>query len=84
MTGSFRNVFYSTGIAMSDSTKCPRCGSDLPANFLPGGCPTCMLQQGLSPNTYLSGNNSVGSSGPSGRRRSWTPPAPAELAPRFP
>ncbi len=69
---------------MSDSTKCPRCGSDLPANFPPGVCPTCLLQQGLSPNTYLSGNGSVGSSAASGRRRSWTPPTPAELAPRFP
>ena len=68
---------------MSDSTKCPRCESDLPANFSPGVCPTCLLQQGLSPNTYLSGTSSVGGSS-SGRRRSWTPPTPAELAPRFP
>ena len=69
---------------MSDSTKCPRCGSDLPANFPPGVCPRCLLQQGLSPNTYLSGTSSVSGGGASGRRRSWTPPTPAELAPRFP
>ena len=69
---------------MSDSTKCPRCGSDLPANFPPGICPTCLLQQGLSPNTYMSGASSASGSGVSGRRRSWTSPTPAELAPRFP
>ena len=69
---------------MSDSTKCPRCGSDLSANFPPGICPTCLLQQGLSPNTYLSGTSSLSGTGSSGRRRSWTPPTPAELAPRFP
>ena len=69
---------------MSDSTKCPRCGSDLPANFPPGVCPTCLLQQGLSPNTYISGTSSASHNGASGGRRSWTPPTPAELAPRFP
>ncbi len=69
---------------MSDSKKCPRCGSDLPANFPPGVCPTCLLQQGLSPNTYLSGTSSVSAGASSGRRRGWTPPTPAELAPRFP
>jgi serine/threonine protein kinase len=66
---------------MSDSAKCPRCGSELPASFSPGVCPTCLMQQGLSPSTFTGG---VGSASGSGRRRSWTPPTPAELAPRFP
>jgi len=69
---------------MSDSTRCPRCGGELPANFPPGVCPTCLLQQGLSPSTFISGAGSAGGNSNTGRRRSWTPPTPAELAPRFP
>lgn len=66
---------------MADSTKCPRCGGDLPANFPSGVCPACLLQQGLSPSTFMSGAS--GNSGSRPRYR-WTPPTPAELGPRFP
>lgn len=69
---------------MSDSTKCPRCGGELPANFPPGVCPACLLKQGLSPDTYLSGAGSASGNSSSGRRSRWIPPTPAELAPRFP
>lgn len=68
---------------MTDPTKCPRCGSPLPVNFPPGVCPACLMQQGLSPSTR---GDEVPSSG-AGRAKSsrtWLPPTPAELAPRFP
>ena len=83
-TDPFQSASLPTGVAMSDSAKCPRCGGELPASFPPGICPTCLLQQGLSPSTFISGADSAGGNGGSGRRRSWTPPTPAELAPRFP
>ncbi|WP_397568958.1 serine/threonine-protein kinase [Schlesneria sp. T3-172] len=69
---------------MSESEKCPRCGNELPANFQSGVCPACLLQQGLSPSTFMSGAASDSSRSHSGNRRSWIPPTPAELAPRFP
>lgn len=69
---------------MTEFTKCTRCGGDVPANFPPGVCPTCLLQQGLSPSTFLSGAGSASASGGSRPRNRWTPPAPAELASRFP
>lgn len=69
---------------MSDPTKCPRCGGELPANFPPGVCPACLLKQGLSPDTYISGAGSASNASSSGRRNRWTPPTPAELASRFP
>ena len=69
---------------MSDSAKCPRCGSELPVNFQAGVCPSCLLQQGLSPSTYGGGSGNDHSRHKSGSRRSWVPPTPAELAPRFP
>ena len=69
---------------MSDSAKCPRCGSELPVNFQAGVCPSCLLQQGLSPSTYGGGSGNDHSRHNSGSRRSWVPPTPAELAPRFP
>ena len=69
---------------MSDSAKCPRCGVQLPLNFAAGNCPTCLMQQGMSPSTYNGGTGSSSGSSRSGRHRSWTPPTPAELAPRFP
>ncbi len=68
---------------MSDSTKCLRCGGELPTNFPPGACPACLLKEGMSPSTFVSGADGSGSQ-TGGRRRSWTPPTPEELAPRFP
>lgn len=66
---------------MADTLKCPRCSSDLPPGFPEGICPTCLMQQGLSPSTL---DHSRSSPSGSGRNRHWIPPTPAELAPRFP
>jgi len=66
---------------MADILKCPRCSSDLPPGFPEGICPTCLMQQGLSPSTL---DHSSGSPSESSRNRHWIPPTPAELAPRFP
>ncbi len=72
------------GSQMNDSTKCPQCSGEMPANFPPGVCPACLLMQGMSPSTLNGAEGAESGSGPSGHRRSWTPPTPAELAPRFP
>lgn len=71
---------------MSDSAKCPRCQAELPANFPPGVCPACLMQQGLGNSTFMGSVDSAGSGtrSRSGRRHRWTPPTPEELAPRFP
>ncbi len=73
---------------MTESTKCPQCSGEMPANFPPGVCPACLLQQGMSPSTLTgaAGEESdfgAHASGPE-RRHSWTPPTPAELTPKFP
>ena len=71
---------------MTESTKCPQCSGEMPANFPPGVCPACLLQQGMSPSTLTgaAGEGSGSGSNVGGRRHSWTPPTPAALAPRFP
>jgi len=66
---------------MTDSTKCPQCGGELPANFPSGVCPACLLKQGMSPSTLTGAAGEASGSSP---RRSWTPLTPAELAPKFP
>lgn len=67
---------------MSDSSKCPRCGNELPTGFPGGACPVCLMQQGFASGTHFSSVGAAASD--SGRRKSWVPPTPAELAPRFP
>ena len=74
---------------MTESTKCPQCSGEMPANFPPGVCPACLLQQGMSPSTLTGaageGSGASDSRGSGlGRRHSWTPPTPAQLAPKFP
>ncbi len=74
---------------MTESTKCPQCSGEMPANFPPGVCPACLLKQGMSPSTLTGaageGSGASGSgSNVGGRRHSWTPPTPAALAPKFP
>lgn len=70
---------------MSDSAKCPRCQAELPADFPPGVCPACLMQQGLSNSTFMGSVDSAGGGtrSRSGRRHRWTPPTPEEIAPRF-
>ncbi len=72
------------GSQMNDSTKCPQCSGEMPANFPAGVCPACLLMQGMSPSTLHGAEGAESGSGHSGQRHSWTPPTPAELAPRFP
>ncbi len=69
---------------MTDANKCPRCGTEFPANFPAGVCPACLLKQGLSPSTFESVADIGNGRGGSPRRRGWIPPTPEELAPRFP
>ena len=69
---------------MTESTKCPQCGGELSANFPPGVCPACLLRQGMSPSTLTGAEGEVSGASGSSPRRSWTPPTPAELAPKFP
>lgn len=68
---------------MSEPTKCPQCGGELSANFPPGVCPACLLKQGLSPSTLTGAAEDASSRSGSNPRRSWTPPTPAELSPKF-
>ncbi len=66
------------------SMNCPQCGGELPPNFPPGVCPACLLRQGMSPSTIHGGSDDERGAGGSNPRRHWTPPTPAELAPKFP
>jgi len=59
---------------MTTPATCPECGTVLPAASPRGLCPACLLKRGLETNT-------IPSTAPA---PSWTPPAPAELAARFP
>jgi serine/threonine protein kinase len=62
-----------TKVNPSETSKCPQCGTTLPAGTLAGLCPACLLKQGAADET------ATGSPTPS-----FQPPAIAELAPLFP
>ncbi|MEX0775974.1 MAG: serine/threonine-protein kinase [Phycisphaeraceae bacterium] len=64
---------------MSQANQCPECGRDLPASSPRGLCPACLLQRGLETNTA---GYSAADAAPASQR--WSPPAPEELAQRFP
>ncbi len=64
---------------MAESPKCPQCGTPLAANAPGGLCPACLLKRGLEANTA---GFTAAESRPESAR--WTPPAPEDLAPRFP
>src|SRR3989442_15505415 len=58
---------------MSDSSKCPQCGTPLPAGALAGLCPACLLKQGAAADTATAGQNPP-----------FNPPPVGELAVLFP
>ena len=58
---------------MSAENKCPQCGTPLPAGALAGLCPACLLKMGAAADTVTDA-----------RQNSFTPPAVAELAAKFP
>ena len=62
---------------MDTKTTCQHCGKVLGPEAIEGLCPDCLMKMGLGIATEASG------AGPQGRR-AFTPPTPAELAPKFP
>jgi serine/threonine protein kinase len=64
---------------MNATRKCPRCGTELPANVPEDQCPKCLLEFGIDTQPGATGNPS----NPSDPSKS-PPPSVADLAPRFP
>jgi tRNA A-37 threonylcarbamoyl transferase component Bud32 len=62
---------------MSQEARCSECGSPLEGDSPSGQCPRCLLKRGLEANTieYTAGRD---------ESARWMPPAPEELAARFP
>src|SRR5882757_7674724 len=58
---------------MPDGSKCPQCGTPLPAGALAGLCPACLLKLGAATDTVTHA-----------RQPAFNPPGVAELAPLFP
>jgi serine/threonine protein kinase len=67
---------------MTQATKCPTCGCDLPPLASAGVCPKCLLAAGLASSPAIGTQPTV--ERPSPRHRGFEPPSPAELAQRFP
>lgn len=64
---------------MSETNRCPQCGTPLAASAPRGLCPACLLQRGLEANTAdFTGEDQADAAGP------WTPPTIEQLAPIFP
>ena len=73
---------------MAETTNCPECGADLPANAPKGLCPQCLMKAGMkvsnenaktgSPEMSLDATENA--TPPQG----FVPPEPAELAEKFP
>jgi serine/threonine protein kinase len=58
---------------MPNETRCPQCGTPLPAGALAGLCPLCLLKQGAADDTVADG-----------AAQPFVPPSVGELAPLFP
>jgi serine/threonine protein kinase len=70
---------------MTESIKnCPSCGKDLPADAPQGVCPSCLLAAGLAGDTGIRNESGDPPTTPHGGSSGIVPPAPADLAPRFP
>ena len=66
---------------MAETTNCPECGADLPANAPKGLCPQCLMKAGMEISTEGKGPGaSEDGTPPSG----FLPPEPGELAEKFP
>src|SRR5882672_6883077 len=61
------------GQPMPDGSKCPQCGTPLPAGALAGLCPACLLKLGAAADTVTDA-----------KQPAFNPPSVAELAPLFP
>jgi serine/threonine protein kinase/tetratricopeptide (TPR) repeat protein len=62
-----------TKVTPSETSKCPQCGTPLPAGALAGLCPACLLKQGAADETATGGPTPP-----------FQPPPVAALAPLFP
>src|SRR5882757_10422457 len=58
---------------MPEASKCPQCGTPLPAGALAGLCPACLLKLGAAADTVTEA-----------KQPAFNPPSVAELAPLFP
>lgn len=61
------------GQPMSETNKCPQCGTPLPAGALAGLCPACLLKAGAAADSATDA-----------RHPAFNPPTVAELAAKFP
>ena len=59
--------------SMPDESKCPQCGTPLPAGALAGLCPACLLKMGVGADTVTDA-----------KQPPFQPPTVAELAAKFP
>jgi hypothetical protein len=66
---------------MDSTPLCPKCGKPLAPAAPRGLCPECLLKAGFPTDVSASGTAVVTSAG---KRASFEPPTPAELAPLFP
>ncbi|MCX5684515.1 MAG: serine/threonine-protein kinase [Planctomycetota bacterium] len=67
---------------MTEARQCSHCGSELPADAPLGLCPKCVMQVGVD-SQRPTVDSAAGSQG-SHATGAFTPPAPADLAARFP
>src|SRR5437899_10566213 len=68
---------------MSEPRRCPKCAAEIPANTPEGLCPQCLLAAGLESQPAAAGApGPTQAAAPPGS--GFVPPAPAELAGRFP
>jgi len=67
---------------MNDTTRCTQCGAQVPSDAPSGLCPKCLLQAGFE-SAQASGAAAAGTV-PSPESSGFRPPAPEELAERFP
>ena len=70
------------GLDMTDPSRCPQCGAEVPGDAPQGLCPKCVLKAGFS--TAGSSQMWSESAAASSVDDRFVPPTPEELAPHFP
>ncbi len=70
---------------MAESTRCPKCGAEVPVDAAEGLCPNCAIKAAFGTQQTDSVSQAGSESGSTGAfDAQFVPPTPAELAPHFP
>jgi serine/threonine protein kinase len=76
-------MLFQPRLPVSETSRCPECGCDLPAEALAGFCPQCLLKAGLEQQSQIK-TGPEAEAAPKSPDKGFVPPTPEELANAIP